>query len=135
MSDGGLAVDSSALVAILLAEEGWGEFRDVLARASRVLISAANLLETRIVIHSRLGSAGLVELDSLIRKLGIIVVPVDERLSAIAFEVHRRFGKGAGSPAVLNFGDCFSMALAEAEGLPLLFKGNDFTRCGVAAAL
>jgi len=135
MNGDGLVVDTSALVAILLAEEGWRDFRDKLARASRVLISAANLLETRMVILSRLKSDGITELDIMIRQLGINIVPVDERLSNIAFDVHRRFGKGAGKPGALNFGDCFSLALSEAERLPLLFKGNDFSRCGAVSAL
>ena len=135
MSVGGVVVDSSALVAILFREEGWEAFRDAIASARQVLISAANLLETRIVVHARLGPRGTDALEELIAKAGIQVAAVDGRLGDLAFSVHRRFGKGAGDPPVLNFGDCFSLALAELEGLPLLYKGNDFSRCGTISAV
>jgi len=97
-------------------------------------MSAATLLETRIVIVNRYGEPGLVALDSLIARAGVEIVAVTPELGERAFRAYRRFGKGFGTPGVLNFGDCFSFALAEGENAPLLFKGDDFTRTDIARA-
>jgi ribonuclease VapC len=126
-----LVIDTSALVAILADEPERAGLTSAIARAGRRLVSAATLLETRIVVFNRHGDEGLSALEAIMARADIHVVAVDERISTIAFDVYRRFGKGVGKPAVLNFGDCFSLALAEAQGASLLFKGDDFTKCGV----
>ena len=80
------------------------------------------------------GYNGLRDFDLFIATAGIELVPVDADQAQIAREAFRRYGKGR-SPAGLNYGDCFSYALAKATGLPLLFKGADFARTDVESAL
>lgn len=88
-------------------------------------MSSATLLEARIVLHRR--NPSLVPLlENLLTRIRVQVEPVTERQSDIAFDAFRRYGKGSGHSAGLNFGDCFAYALASERGLPLLFKGDDF---------
>ena len=69
--------------------------------------------------------------DELIEAAQIAIEPVTEAQARIARQAYRDFGKTSGHPAKLNFGDCFSYALAKAKGEPLLFKGDDFSRTDV----
>ena len=96
-------------------------------------MSAANLLETSIVVESRGGSAAGYELDVFLERAGIELVPVTPRQVEAARLAWRRFGRG-NHPARLNFGDCFAYALAEATGEPLLFKGKDFAQTDIEPA-
>jgi len=73
--------------------------------------------------------------DELVATLAITLEPVTLEQGRIAADANRRFGRGSGHPARVNFGDCFSYALAKATGEPLLFKGDDFGHTDVAAAL
>jgi ribonuclease VapC len=98
------------------------------------LVSAATVVESSLVIESRYGSAGGRELDLLIAKAGLSVESVTREQADVAREAWRRYGKGRHS-AGLNFGDCFSYALAKVTGEPLLFKGDDFTHTDLSAAL
>ena len=132
MNGGVLVIDSSAFVAILGNEPERAGFNRIIANAGRRITSSATLLETKIVLYNRHRDAGVAPLDLFMLRADIEVIAVDERTSTRAFDVYRRFGKGVGTPPILNFGDCFSLALAEAEGASLLFKGEDFSRCGVA---
>jgi len=95
------------------------------------LMSAATLVETGLVIESRYGAAGGRELDVLIAKAGLSIEPVTAEQADVAREAWRRYGKGRHA-AALNFGDCFSYALARTTGEPLLFKGDDFTQTDVS---
>jgi ribonuclease VapC len=129
-------VDSSAVVAILTSEPE----RDVFSRAvseapaGSCAISAANYLETAIVVdHNRHATMGR-ELDRLLTKLSIAIAPVTAEQAKIARAAYRDFGKGSGHPAGLNFGDCFAYALAIERDEPLLYKGNDFSHTDVASA-
>jgi ribonuclease VapC len=120
-----LAVDTSALVAILLGEPETEALLRVLGNASHPAIAAANRTELLIVIESRLGPRGAERALTLLAIQGIRTVPVDEALADAAAAAFRRFGKGRHA-AGLNFGDCFAYALAARRRVPLLFKGDDF---------
>ena len=102
--------------------------------ASIRLISAVTLLETRIVLFSRIGPEAVATLDELMKRAEIIEVPFDAQQSDIAFDAFKRYGKGRGHPAQLNIIDCAAYALARSRDLPLLFKGNDFAQTDVAPA-
>ena len=128
-----MVIDTSALVAIALDEPEAPEFERRIADASVRLISAATLLEAAMVIETRLGEAGGGELDLWLHKAGVEIVAVDAELADQARRAWRRFGKGR-HPAGLNFGDCFSYALAALTQEPLLFKGRDFSKTDVRAA-
>lgn len=129
-----MVLDTSALLALLLDEPEAAAFRVAVDEAPARLVSAAALLETALVIETRKGDAGGRELDLLIHKAEIQVVPVDAEQVAEARRAYRRFGKGR-HPAALNFGDVFSYALARVSGEPLLFKGDDFARTDVGRVM
>jgi ribonuclease VapC len=128
-----MVVDSSILVAILYNEPDARRFATMLIDAERVSISAANLLEAAIVVDQQAGPAAGRQLDMLLDRADIIVIPVTEQHVRIARQAYLEYGKG-NHRAGLNFGDCFAYALAKAIGEPLLFKGNDFSHTDIEAA-
>ncbi len=129
-----MVIDTSAVVAVLLEEEGFERFDAALDADPVRLMSAATLVECTLVLEGRLGEEGRAALDAFVGELGIEIVPFDAAQAEAARKVFRRFGKGR-HKAGLNFGDCFSYALAKVAGEPLLFKGEDFGRTDVAAAV
>jgi ribonuclease VapC len=129
-----IAIDTSALAAILRSEPE----RDTLTRAilvaERRLMCAVSLFEASMVAISR-GVRELGEpLDRLIERLSIELVPFDTALAIESREAFIRYGRGR-HPAGLNFGDCISYALAKSRDLPLLFKGGDFAKTDIVSAL
>ena len=120
-----MVIDTSALLAILLGEPERGAFLKLLSESETRLLSAANALETAIVVETRRGVAAGGELDLFLQRTKIEIVAVDVEQVAIARLAWRKFGKGR-HPAGLNFGDCFAYALAKMSSEPLLAKGTDF---------
>lgn len=129
-----MVVDSSALIAILLGEEEAASFGTAIVAAGDTTMSAVSYVEASMVIWGRKHEYGLKKLDALIEEEGIRIIPVDHAQALAAREAFVRFGKGQ-HPARLNMGDCFSYALAKITGRPLLFKGDDFSRTDIAAAV
>ena len=129
-----MVVDTSALVAILFDEPDRARYTRAVASAAVRAVSAATLVETSIVVEARLGPAGGRELDLLLHRAEVQVVPVDPHQAELARHAWRRFGKGR-HVAALDYGDCFSYALAVDRNEPLLFKGDDFSRTDLVAAL
>jgi ribonuclease VapC len=127
-----MVVDTSALIALLSMEPESARLAIALESDATRLISAATVVEAGLVIESRYGSVGGRELDLLIAKAGLSIEAVTPEQADVAREAWRRYGKGRHS-AGLNFGDCFSYALAKVTGEPLLFKGDDFTHTDVTA--
>jgi ribonuclease VapC len=127
-----MVVDASALIALLSMEPESARLADAIESDVTRLVSAATVVEAGIVIEARFGPAGGRELDLLIAKAGFSVEAVTREQSDVAREGWRRYGKGRHS-ASLNYGDCFSYALAKVTAEPLLFKGSDFTHTDVAA--
>ena len=131
-----MIVDSSAIIAILDQEEGWRDFQSALTESTETpSMSVATLLEATIVVSRSKNASHRRQLDQLIADFAIRIVPVSLEQGELAREAHRAYGKGSGHPARLNFGDCFTYALAKETGEPLLFKGDDFARTDVEAAL
>ena len=128
-----MVIDTSALVAILRGEPERSAFNQAIGAADTLSLSVASFLEASIVIESRHGPDGLRDLDLLIAKAGIELVPVDADQAYVARTAFRTYGKGR-HPAGLNFGDCFAYALARTSGEPLLFKGSDFPLTDIARA-
>ena len=122
-----MVVDTSALVAILQNEPERRAFNEMIESAESCILSAVSLVEVSIVIESRYGSDGIRTLDLYLSKAGVEIVEVDENQAMIARRAFRQYGKGR-HPAGLNYGDCFSYALAMSRTEPLLFKGKDFSR-------
>ena len=125
-----MVLDTSALLAVLLNESDAPQFRLAIEADHVRLVSAATVVETGIVIEARVGDAGGRELDLLLQKAAIEVVAVNAEQSELARHAYRHFGKGH-HPAGLNYGDCFSYALAHATGERLLCKGGDFEKTDV----
>ena len=129
-----MIVDTSAVLAILFAEDDAARYADAIAQADMRQISAANYLEAGIVVDNQISAAAGRQLDALISRAEIRVEAVTREHADIARQAYLDFGKG-NHAARLNFGDCFAYALSKATGLPLLFKGNDFTKTDLASAL
>ncbi len=127
-----MILDSSALMAVILDEpEGPGLLAAMLSQPCR--ISAGTLIEVGIVVDQRSDRLGQ-QLDRLLAALGVTIEPVTPRHAELARLAYRRYGRGTGSPARLNFGDCLSYALAVETGEGLLFKGDDFPHTDVPRA-
>ena len=129
-----MIIDTSAIIAILNDEPERRVFNEAIERSDICLLSAASFLEASIVIENNRGYEGLRDFDLWMATAGIELAPVDADQAQIARQAFRQYGKGR-HPAALNFGDCFSYALAKATGFPLLFKGEDFTKTDIQAAL
>jgi|SRR4051794_15631855 ribonuclease VapC len=121
-----MVVDTSALLAIFLAEPERKSFLEAIFQAETRMISAATVLETGIVLETKRGESAGREFDLFVVRAKLNIVPVDSEQAEIAQSAWRKYGKSR-HPAGLNFGDCFAYALAKALGEPLLAKGNDFT--------
>ena len=129
-----MIIDTSALIAILRGEpEAIACARAIEVAASR-RISAANFVETAIVIDGSRDPIASRRFDDLVREAQLVIEPVTEAQARVAREAYRDFGKGSGHPAKLNFGDCFAYALAKVMREPLLFKGDDFAHTDITPA-
>jgi ribonuclease VapC len=127
-----VVIDTSALVALLGMEPEAARLAQAIDADSVRLLSAAALVESSMVVEFRHGDAAVRELDLLLAKANVLVEPVTAEQAEIARQAWRRFGKGR-HRAGLNYGDCFSYALAQATGEALLFKGEDFPLTDVTA--
>ncbi|MGL5860980.1 MAG: type II toxin-antitoxin system VapC family toxin [Phycicoccus sp.] len=128
-----MIVDSSALVAILEDERGAGAVLEAAADAP-CRMSVVSWVKAGIVADARSTGSGR-RLDELVAALDIELVPVDRRHGQVARDAYRRYGRGSGSRARLNYGACFSYALAVVSGEPLLYVGGDFGHTDVRPAI
>ncbi|MBM7517240.1 type II toxin-antitoxin system VapC family toxin [Nocardioides nitrophenolicus] len=128
-----MIIDSSALIAILRDEPEREQFAELLL-SEPSKISAANWFEAAMVADSSRVRAGD-RLDRLIDVTGLTIEPVTEAHARAARIAFRRYGRGSGSRARLNFGDCFAYALSATSGEPLLYKGEDFTHTDILSAV
>ena len=126
-----IAVDTSALMAILLDEPEAVNCADALASNHPVLVSAATVAEALIVAQGRDARP---RMEILIDGLGLEIVPLDPAAARRAADAYTRWGRGFHA-AALNFGDCFAYELANSAQCPLLFVGGDFARTDVRSAL
>jgi len=130
-----VVIDTSGLTAVVFGEPDAEMFLSVmLANAGDLQMSAGTAVEVGIVVEARHGPEATKDLEILVDRLGIAIVPVDRVQAESAVAAWRRFGKGR-HPANLNLGDCFSYALAKLTAAPLLFKGADFAQTDIASAL
>lgn len=125
-----MVIDTSALVAIFLNEPERNQLLEIIYRPGKRLLSAATLVEAGIVLEARCKQMAAHELDLFLRELDIEVVSVDQAQAEQARIAYRKYGKGR-HPAGLNFGDCFTYALAIVSGEPVLAKGDEFRRANL----
>ena len=131
-----MIVDTSVLIAILKPESDGPAYFETLAKYdARLFVSAAAYLEAGIVVDSRKDDERSAQLDQLLTDCGLEIAAITESQARIARAAYRKFGKGSGHKARLNFGDCFAYALSKERGEPLLFKGNDFSQTDIESAL
>ena len=128
-----MVVDTSIITAMIVDEPERDLFEDLILRASTVVISVAAVVEISIVLRHKRRDSDAEKLDELLSKLRIDVRGVDLSLGKLAREAFAQYGKGR-HPAALNFGDCFTYALAKARDDVLLFKGDDFARTDIVPA-
>ena len=129
-----MIVDTSAILAVLFGENDAENYARAISEADVCRISAATFVEVSVVVESQTGDAGSRQWDSFFRTAGIGIEPVTEEQAHTARQAWSDFGKGRHA-AGLNFGDCFSYALAKVSGEALLFKGDDFRKTGISAVL
>jgi ribonuclease VapC len=129
-----MILDSSAIIAILNGEPGSAALSQAVETAERVRIAAPTLVELFIVADRARDPRARTALDDLLRALELEVEPFTAEHAAIARQAHRDYGRGSGHPAQLNFGDCFSYALAKSSGETLLYKGDDFVHTDIRSA-
>ena len=125
-----IAVDTSALMAVILGEADSEKWIRILEIEPEILISAGTVAEALIVAGHRNVAQ---EMEALIDGLSLTVIPVTEASARRVAEAHKRWGKGA-HPAALNFGDCFAYEVSMANNCRLLFTGDDFSKTDVARA-
>lgn len=130
-----MIVDTSAFVSILINEATADACIAAILDSPEPLIGAPNMLEATIVLRRRGDTQVEGDMASVQRDLGLGIAPFTGQQYDIARQAHRLYGKGTGSKAQLNFGDCMAYALATAYGQPLLFVGDDFRHTDVKAAL
>ena len=119
-----IAVDTSAIVAILEGEEDAEFFKIALENDEYPIISAATFVELGCIMKHRAGGRAIELIDQIFQLLGISVEPLTEEQALIARKAYYEYG-------TLNFGDTYSYALAKAKKVPLLFKGNDFSKTDI----
>ena len=135
LTSGTIAIDTSALVAVFIGEDDAPRIAEAIADAV-IVLSSAPYVEAGIVLGStRMTTGGREWLEGFIAREAVSVQPVSVQQAKIASLAFQTFGKGTGHGAGLNFGDCFSYALAKALDVPLLYKGNDFAKTDIVSAL
>lgn len=129
-----MILDTSAIIAILREEPEAAGFRQRIQDSQGCSLSAASYVEAACVVDAARDPVASRRLDDLLFAAQCSIEPVTEKQARIAREAYRDYGKGSGHPAQLNFGDCFSYALAKDLQRPLLYKGRDFSQTDVLAA-
>lgn len=130
-----MIVDTSAIMAILRREPEASAIAEVMLAAATLRLSAGTWLELA-AVTTRSGDRTVGEAaDRLLDRFGIIIEDVTKDIATVARNGYRQYGRGTKHEARLNYGDCFSYALAKVTGEALLFKGNDFSKTDVVAAL
>ena len=128
-----MVIDSSALLAIILNEPDASIYAAAILNSAGPKLSTASFVEVSMVAMRLRSPDPTALLDNLIDRFEIAIISVDQEQAVLAREAFRRFGKGR-HPAGLNFGDCFSYALAKQTGEPLLYKGYDFRQTDIPSA-
>ena len=129
-----MVADTSAIVSIITNEADAPDFLAAMERDGEVLVSVGTAIELMTVAIGK-GEDIYQLAGEFLRRSFVHIAPMDAEHLWLAADAYRRYGKGQGHPAQLNFGDTFAYALASARGLPLLFKGNDFARTGIPSAI
>lgn len=126
-----MIVDTSVIVAILRNEPEADAFLATMRSANRVCIASPTYLECCLVLTKDRSEESVLEIDNLLSRIGIEIVPFTVEMAKIASGAFLAYGKGRKHKAQLNFGDCISYSISKCEAMPLLFKGDDFRHTDV----
>jgi ribonuclease VapC len=126
-----MVLDTSALLAILLGEPEAKAMVRALSETDLRFVGTATVVEASAVLQARKGPGGDVALDALLRRLAITSVPLTDTAATLARHAYGQYGRGVGTPGVLNYGDCLAYGTAMSLRQPLLFKGYDFSQTDV----
>ena len=126
-----MIIDTSALVAILRDEPEAMQLIEAIRSTRLRRISAGTYVELGIVIDNPGSPVASKRVDDFLAQMAITIEPFTASQARIARDAYREYGKGSGHAADLNYGDCFSYALARELGEPLLFKGDDFAETDI----
>ncbi len=129
-----LVLDTSAVIAILFNEPEARALFERIRAADAVWLSSVSKVEAMMVLAGRFNALAAPKFAGFCKMLSVGIAPIDDDIADLAIAAFFRFGKGR-HPAGLNFGDCFSYALAKKLEAPLLFKGNDFSRTDIPGAI
>lgn len=130
-----IVVDTSAIVAVVVGEPEAAAIARLTGSRDDLVMSSGSRLELAIVAHTKWGDEGGRRIDALMGEMRMAYRPFDAEQMRLAIDAHGRFGRGSGHRARLNYGDCFSYALARSLDAPLLFKGDDFAHTDIRPAL
>ncbi len=122
-----LAIDTSAIMSMVLGEPSSRRVHEALLQSEGPVISAATVAELMMVAVGRRGPSAAEVAQAILDLANVVTIPVDDQTASVVHDAWTRFGKGR-HPAALNYGDCFSYAVARQFGVPLLCIGNDFVR-------
>jgi ribonuclease VapC len=128
-----MILDSSAILAIVFAEQGFEGLIERILAAELVGAGTPTLSEAGIVLVSKLGPAGRGILERFLDEFAVTTIPFGEDHWRSAVDAFDRFGRGR-HPASLNFGDCLAYSTARLAALPLLYVGDDFAQTDIEAA-
>jgi ribonuclease VapC len=126
-----LVLETSVLIAIFLQETDADKLSAQLENAEEIMMCAVSILEAQMVLSRRYPDGGAAAIDKFLRDYGVSVIAFGLKELAIARDAFLRFGKGRHA-AKLNFGDCMAYAMAKSQGVPLLYKGDDFALTDIA---
>jgi ribonuclease VapC len=126
-----MILDTSVFIAIIKEELEPASFAQILESTDKLRISAASYLESSIVIDRMKNPKLSARLSEILERAQVIVEPFTAEQAQIARQAYRDYGRGSGHKANLNFGDCFSYALARVKREPLLYKGDDFVHTDI----
>ena len=130
-----MILDTSVLIALLTHESDYQQYLDAMEASGVLRLSAGSYLEIGVVLQRTQRSYLIPNSDAFLEAAGVVIEPVTVEQARIARQAYREFGKGSGHPAGLNYGDCFSYALAKDKREPILFKGDDFRHTDLRPAV
>ena len=130
-----MIVDTSALIAIIKGEPEAASMATAMEAADLLRISAGTYFEASIVTDGYRNPRLSARFDEIVEHPKVVVEPVTAAQAKIARQAYRDYGKGSSHPAGLNFGDCFTYALAREKREPVLWKGDGFGHTDLRAAV
>jgi len=127
-------IDSSVFAAIFRGEADSDRLTERAMLYKRRVASTATWLESAVVCEGAKEMGGGTRFERIVKSLGVEIIPFTYEQAQLAVQAFKRFGKGRGAKASLNFGDCFVYALAKELEAPVLFKGDDFAHPDIKPA-